>query len=132
MKYAVSTTTIIPSGPTFFSPILKKAGFLAGESHKNYMKAIQSNPTTKPEYHILLMITDGVIDDMKQTQDILVKIANTKIPLSVIIVGVGNEDFTKMEILDADDEPLVDSQGIINIFICNFVSHIHPYTIFIH
>ena len=75
------------------------------------MKKIQQNPKTKPEYFILLMITDGVIDDMKQTMDILVKIANEKIPLSIIIVGVGNEDFTKMEILDADDEPLKDSQG---------------------
>ena len=30
-------------------------------------------------------------------------------PLSIIIVGIGNENFEKMETLDADDEPLVSS-----------------------
>lgn len=28
------------------------------------------------------------------------------LPISIIIVGVGNEDFESMDILDADDEPL--------------------------
>ena len=32
-------------------------------------------------------------------------------PLSIIIVGIGNENFGKMEILDADDVPLVSSWG---------------------
>lgn len=30
-------------------------------------------------------------------------------PLSIIIVGIGNEDFSKMETLDADEVPLVSS-----------------------
>ena len=29
------------------------------------------------------------------------------LPLSIVIVGVGNADFTNMNILDADSEPLV-------------------------
>ena len=33
------------------------------------------------------------------------------LPLSIIIIGIGNEDFKKMEILDADDVPLVSSWG---------------------
>ena len=28
------------------------------------------------------------------------------LPLSIVIVGVGSADFTKMDILDADDNPL--------------------------
>ena len=32
-------------------------------------------------------------------------------PLSVIIVGVGPSDFVKMEVLDADLNPLIDSDG---------------------
>lgn len=32
-------------------------------------------------------------------------------PLSIIIVGIGDEDFDKMDILDADDVPLVSSWG---------------------
>ena len=29
-----------------------------------------------------------------------------KLPLSIVIVGVGDADFTNMKILDADDKPL--------------------------
>ena len=38
---------------------------------------------------------------MDETIDILISCSS--VPLSVIIVGVGNEDFEKMEILDCDD-----------------------------
>lgn len=31
--------------------------------------------------------------------------------MSIIIVGIGNENFTNMNILDADEEPLVSSWG---------------------
>eukprot|EP01083_Nonionella_stella_P198472 728659_1 len=84
---AISTNTIILSGPTFFSPILEKAGFIAGEAHREYLNERKTNPQTKPKYFILLMITDGNIDDMNETIDTIVKIANSKIPLSIIIVG---------------------------------------------
>lgn len=33
------------------------------------------------------------------------------LPLSIIIIGIGNENFDKMEILDADEIPLVSSNG---------------------
>lgn len=35
----------------------------------------------------------------------------SSLPLSVIIVGVGSEDFAQMEELDCDKGVLVDSQG---------------------
>ena len=38
---------------------------------------------------ILLILTDGDIHDKKATMDLLVKCG--KLPLSVIIVGIGNE-----------------------------------------
>ena len=31
--------------------------------------------------------------------------------MSIIIVGIGNENFTNMNILDADENPLVSSWG---------------------
>ena len=34
------------------------------------------------------------------------------LPLSVIIIGVGNADFSNMVYLDADDYPLVNSRGV--------------------
>ena len=56
------------------------------------------------KYFILLIITDGIINDMQKTIDEIVR--GSAYPLSIIIVGVGQEDFTSMETLDADDEPL--------------------------
>lgn len=41
---------------------------------------------------------------MQKTIDEIVR--GSSLPLSIIIVGVGDEDFTSMNILDADDEPL--------------------------
>ena len=63
----------------------------------------------KNVYHILLILTDGVINDMNETIDCLVEAS--MLPLSVIIVGIGRADFSNMDTLDADEAPLVDSKG---------------------
>lgn len=59
-------------------------------------------------YQVLLILTDGEIHDMQKTVDLIV--GNTNLPLSIIIVGVGNADFTNMNILDGDNG-LFDSKG---------------------
>eukprot|EP00826_Nyctotherus_ovalis_P039144 TRINITY_DN3738_c0_g2_i1.p1 TRINITY_DN3738_c0_g2~~TRINITY_DN3738_c0_g2_i1.p1 ORF type:complete len:179 (-),score=40.13 TRINITY_DN3738_c0_g2_i1:96-632(-) len=56
------------------------------------------------KYYILLLLTDGIIDDMQETIDEIVRAS--ALPLSIIIIGVGTADFSSMEVLDADDEPL--------------------------
>jgi len=56
------------------------------------------------KYLILLIITDGIINDMEKTIDQIVR--GSSLPLSIIIVGVGEADFSSMDVLDADDEPL--------------------------
>jgi hypothetical protein len=84
------------SGPTHFTPLIKEV-----------ISRIDKNNIF--EYHILMILTDGVIDDLQDTIDILVE-AST-LPLSVIIIGIGNEDFTKMEILDGDEVPLKARNG---------------------
>lgn len=56
------------------------------------------------KYSILLIITDGIINDMEKTIDQIVRGSNQ--PLSIIIVGVGNADFSMMDRLDGDDEAL--------------------------
>lgn len=55
-------------------------------------------------YNILLIITDGVISDMPKTIDEIVR--GSDLPLSIVIVGVGEADFDSMETLDADTNPL--------------------------
>ena len=84
------------AGPTEFTPIIKKV--ISRMIKKNIL-----------EYHILMILTDGVIDDLQDTIDILVEASS--LPLSVIIIGIGNEDFSKMEVLDGDDVPLKSRNG---------------------
>ena len=55
----------------------------------------------KDAYVILLILTDGEIHDMQQTINSLIQAAY--LPMSIIIIGVGNANFGKMETLDGDD-----------------------------
>ena len=41
-----------------------------------------------------MILTDGVIDDLQDTIDLLVEASY--LPLSVIIIGIGNKDFSNM------------------------------------
>ena len=86
-------------GPTNFSSIL--------EATIQYASAGVSQE--RQQYHILLVITDGEITDMEKTIEKIVHASS--LPISIVIVGVGTADFTKMETLDADDNPLVDKYG---------------------
>ncbi|XP_016301483.1 copine-3-like isoform X2 [Sinocyclocheilus anshuiensis] len=79
-------------GPTNFAPIINHMAHFA-------QQALQQN--TASQYFVLLIITDGVITDMDQTRGAIV--AASRLPMSIIIVGVGKADFTDMEILDGDD-----------------------------
>ncbi len=60
-------------------------------------------------YHILLILTDGVVTDMADTREAIVRASYQ--PMSIIIVGVGNADFTDMQILDGDDGVLRSPKG---------------------
>jgi hypothetical protein len=64
-------------------------------------------PSQLPQvYTILTIITDGEITDMDYTIRTIVQAS--KLPLSIIIIGVGQSEFTNMHILDADDEQASD------------------------
>lgn len=61
------------------------------------------------QYFVLLIITDGVITDMDETRNAIVNAS--RMPMSIIIVGVGNADFAAMEFLDGDDGRLRSTAG---------------------
>ena len=64
-----------------------------------------------PMYHVLLILTDGGIHDLRETIDIIVDLSYE--PLSVIIIGIGDDsDFCSMDILDADDVVLNSGIGV--------------------
>lgn len=74
------------------------------------MKICQINKANKEEdiYTILLILTDGEIHDMSLTKRSIVDCSH--LPLSIIIIGIGNADFGNMDILDGD-EGLWDDNG---------------------
>ena len=55
---------------------------------------------------IITLSNSPTIKDMDQTKRILIHTANTLVPVSLIIVGVGKGDMTDMNILDADNRSL--------------------------
>ena len=51
----------------------------------------------------MLIITDGQLQDLTDTVDSICAISDQAIPMSIVIVGVGEDDFSTMVRLDADD-----------------------------
>lgn len=60
-------------------------------------------------YYIFLILTDGEIHDMDAVKEIIVDAS--ALPLSIIIIGVGNEKFKMMKELDSDKGLLRDRRG---------------------
>ncbi|XP_059182832.1 copine-3-like isoform X2 [Centropristis striata] len=87
-------------GPTNFSPIINHVARFG-------VQALQQQ--TASQYFVLLIITDGVITDMDETRSAIVNAS--RLPMSIIIVGVGGADFEAMEFLDGDDGTLRSATG---------------------
>jgi copine 1/2/3 len=88
------------SGPTLLAQVLEKV-ILSLETR------VQS--TAHQFYTILLILTDGEINDMDATIDWIVR--GSELPLSIIIVGIGNDSFDNMKILEAGNNALLDTHG---------------------
>uniref|UniRef100_A0A8D2P863 Copine 8 n=1 Tax=Zosterops lateralis melanops TaxID=1220523 RepID=A0A8D2P863_ZOSLA len=75
-------------GPTNFAPVI------------NHVARYAASVKDGSQYFVLLIVTDGVISDMAQTKESIVNAS--KLPMSIIIVGVGPAEFDAMEELDGD------------------------------
>lgn len=94
--YQQALNSVVLHGPTNFHELVR-------------LVADFSEPYADPhigtqKYSVLLILTDGVITDMKQTINEVVRAA--EFPMSIVVVGVGDEDFGLMQILDGDDQRL--------------------------
>lgn len=96
-------------GPTNFSPIIEQVA-----------KKAQRMINSTARYQILLIITDGIISDMYATINTVISASG--LPLSIIIIGVGNEDFERMHELDSDDALLQQDSRIAQRDIVQFVT----------
>uniref|UniRef100_A0A7N8YD05 Copine IVa n=1 Tax=Mastacembelus armatus TaxID=205130 RepID=A0A7N8YD05_9TELE len=87
-------------GPTNIAPIIQKVAHTASQ---------EVHTKEAMQYFILLILTDGVITDMADTREAIVQASH--LPMSVIIVGIGNADFSDMQMLDGDDGILRSPKG---------------------
>lgn len=78
-------------GPTMFSEVLFEAKSIV-------QRRSIATGSAGLAYCTLLIITDGDISDMDKTREELVDLS--KFPVSVIIIGVGSENFAKVRTLD--------------------------------
>ena len=97
-EYVNCISKIDFSLPTYFAPIINKI-----------INDIKNNKDIL-DYQLLMILTDGIILDLEDTIEALVE--GSFYPLSVIIIGIGNADFSKMEKLDGDEIPLISKNGI--------------------
>ena len=88
-------------GPTIFAGVIRNASKIAKEE-------MEKNPY---KYFVLLILTDGEINDMRDTTDAIVEAAND-LPVSIVITGIGDADFSNMDELDGDDDALKSTSGV--------------------
>lgn len=80
------------SAPTVFTDVIQTAADHAERALQDAMRKGEQC------YTVLLIVTDGAVSDVQATARSLE--AASQSPLSVIIVGVGNADFSGMKFLD--------------------------------
>lgn len=110
--YTSTLYSVTLAGPTLFGPIINKAAEIASHSlqygnNKYFVLLIitvrdqisehfefwrLSSLYHSPEH----FLQDGVLTDIQETKDSIVRASD--LPLSILIVGVGNADFKQMEV----------------------------------
>lgn len=89
-------------GPTNFAPMIQRA--MSSASYGGF-------PTQQNQHFtVLLILTDGQCTDMPATINKIIE-ASQSHPLAIVIVGIGNADFSAMRRLDGDDAELRGSRG---------------------
>ncbi|XVE99011.1 hypothetical protein REPUB_Repub03eG0159600 [Reevesia pubescens] len=79
--YSNALRNFTMSGPTLFSHVINTAAQMASQAISNDIR----------KYFVLLIIMDRVLTDIQETMDALSRASD--LPLSILIVGVGNADF---------------------------------------
>ena len=98
-QYREALPKITLDGPTYLFPVFKE--------NLDMLKDDDDCPTSI--YHILVIITDGNNNDIDEMVRQLIK--SERYPISVCIIGVGDENFSRMLQMDSRAKPLEDKDG---------------------
>ena len=96
-EYKNTVNTVDFSGGTYFAPVIK--------SINNKIKLNNNNLN----YNVLLIISDGIIDDIYEVINTIIESA--KLPLSIVIIGVGTNVNCDMKRLNGENGKLISSKG---------------------
>ena len=96
-EYKKTVLSVSFSGGTYFAPVINEVN--------NKIKTNQN----ELNYYILLIITDGIIDDIHKTIDCIIE--SSKLPLSIIIIGVGNYINQDMKTLNGENGKIISSKN---------------------
>lgn len=94
---SVFKTGLILSSPTDITEVIQTAAARAQSSLDAAMK------NGRQTYTVLLVLTDGAVSDVSATAACVEQVHDS--PLSIVIVGVGNADFSSMRFLDDLHKP---------------------------
>ena len=95
-EYKKTVHSVSFSGPTYFAPIINEVN-----------NQIKKNQNEK-NYYILLIISDGAIHDVSETIDSIIE--SSKLPLSIIIIGVGDYINNDMKTLNRENGKIISSK----------------------
>ena len=100
--YKTAVRTCHMSGPTVFSEVIQEAMRIGQQAQANFKKVGDN------QYFLLLITTDGMVMDWRDTVDALIALA--RLPVSVILYGIGEADMSQL--LSLHQKLLVSSAGI--------------------
>lgn len=89
--YVNAVSNLKFGGPTCLAHVIEKAANLSERENMSQYKQV---------YTVLLVITDGVINDLDRTIRRVVSVSH--LPLTILIVGIGPADFSLMEQFHTD------------------------------
>ena len=96
-EYKNAVNAVYFSGGTYFSPVINSINEKINSSNKSL------------NYNILMIISDGEVHDINTIIDRIIE--SSKLPLSIIIIGVGSDVTNDMKKLNGEDGKLIDSKG---------------------
>ena len=96
-KYKETAKSVYFSGGTYFAPVIKSINDKISSDNK------------KMNYNVLMIISDGYVDDISDIIDSIIE--SSKIPLSIVIIGVGSDVTSDMKRLNGEDGKLVNRKG---------------------